>query len=100
MGLMTRICFRTADKNNSIVILDEEGAETLPNIKGRAILRDGEKNIVQVPLMEYDTAEEILKPYKKESKPDVKEDDKRPTNNDVACKVQNMFKKSNSENII
>jgi S-DNA-T family DNA segregation ATPase FtsK/SpoIIIE len=100
MGLMTRICFRTADKNNSIVILDEEGAETLPNIKGRAILRDGEKNIVQVPLMEYDTAEEILKPYKKESKPDVKEDDQRPTNNDVACKVQNMFKKSNSENII
>jgi hypothetical protein len=95
--------FRTADENNSIVILDEKGAETLPNIKGRAILRDGEKNIIQVPHMTYEKAEEILNPYKKEIKINDnphQESDKRPTNQEAATKIQNLFSQSDSENFI
>jgi DNA segregation ATPase FtsK/SpoIIIE-like protein len=102
MGLMTRICFRTADKNNSIVILDEEGAETLPNVKGRAILKDGEKNMIQVPYLSYEKCEELLKPFKGEMKHDEphQENDKGSTNTKLANKIQNLFKESDSENLI
>jgi DNA segregation ATPase FtsK/SpoIIIE-like protein len=102
MGLMTRICFRTADKNNSIVILDEEGAETLPNVKGRAILKDGEKNMVQVPYLSYEKCEELLKPFKGDMKNDEphQENDKGSTNTKLANKIQNLFSESDSENLI
>jgi DNA segregation ATPase FtsK/SpoIIIE-like protein len=102
MGLMTRICFRTADKNNSIVILDEEGAETLPNVKGRAILKDGEKNMIQVPYLSYEKCEELLKPFKGDNKNDEphQESDKGSTNTKLANKIQNLFKEPDSENFI
>jgi hypothetical protein len=103
MGLMTRICFRTADENNSIVILDEKGAESLPKKEGRAILKDGEKEMVQIPFITYQQCEDLLNPFKKESKPNdnpLKETSERPTNHAVANKIQDMFKKPNSNDFI
>jgi hypothetical protein len=99
MGLMARICFKTADKNNSIVILDEEGAEKLPNAKGRAILKDGENHIIQVPYMNYEQCEDLLKPYKGEIKHDnqTKQETTGSINNDVSNKIQNLFKESIGE---
>jgi FtsK/SpoIIIE family len=99
MGLMARICFKTADKNNSIVILDEEGAEKLPNAKGRAILKDGENHIIQVPYMNYETCEELLKPYKGEIKHDnqTKQETTGSIDNELSNKIQNLFKESIGE---
>lgn len=98
MGLMTRICFQTADENNSIVILDEAGAEKLPNKQGRAILRDGKSYIVQVPKMEYETAEELLKPYKREiekNEQSSNEEIQGRANNNLLDSIQSRFEKSN-----
>jgi hypothetical protein len=67
-GLQLRICFRVPDKNNSIVILDDEGAELLPTKEGRAILSDGDKKIIQVPFLDYPECEELLEPYRSEVK--------------------------------
>lgn len=100
MGLMCRICFQTADKNNSIVILDEEGAENLPSKPGRAILKDKGKNMIQVPKITYQQCEELLNPFKKGIVSNVKEISTRPTNHEAANKIQNLFKESNSENIL
>jgi hypothetical protein len=61
-GLQLRICFRVPDTNNSIVILDSEGAELLPTKEGRAILSDGDKKIIQVPFLDYPECEELLEP--------------------------------------
>jgi hypothetical protein len=66
-GLQARICFRVPDKNNSIVILDVEGAELLPTTKGRAILSDGDKKIIQVPYLTYPQCEELLQPFRSEN---------------------------------
>jgi S-DNA-T family DNA segregation ATPase FtsK/SpoIIIE len=94
MGLMTRICFRTADSNNSIVIIDEEGAESLPNIKGRAILKDGENHIVQVPLIKYNQCEELLNPFKEKTNNENNETKERPNDTKLTNKIQNLFKES------
>jgi DNA segregation ATPase FtsK/SpoIIIE-like protein len=103
MGLMTRICFRTSDENNSIVILDEKGAESLTKKEGRAILKDGEKEMVQIPFITYQQCEVLLNPFKKEIKSNdnpLKETSERPTNNEVTNKIQNMFKEPNSNDFI
>jgi hypothetical protein len=107
MGLMARICFKTADKNNSIVILDEEGAELLPNTKGRAILKDGDLNTVQVPHMTYDKCEQLLNPYRKEltnndttKTPTTNESTKRQINPILSNKIQNLFKESDSQIVL
>jgi hypothetical protein len=65
-GLQARVCFRVPDKNNSIVILDVEGAELLPTKEGRAILSDGDKKIIQVPFLDYPQCEELLQPFRSE----------------------------------
>jgi hypothetical protein len=99
-GLNARICFRTADTNNSVVILDEEGAETLPNIKGRAILRDGEKHIIQVPKLTYDECIKLLKPYERNVSRETTtnteniESSKGSINTELSLKIQNMLEKS------
>lgn len=64
-NLGARICFSTTDKNNSIVILDQEGAENLGKVQGRAIYLDGDLNIVQVPYLEAVDCDEILQPFRK-----------------------------------
>jgi DNA segregation ATPase FtsK/SpoIIIE-like protein len=94
-GLQARICFRVPDKNNSIVILDNEGAEKLPTTKGRAIMLDGDMNIIQVPYLKYHQCEELLKPFRKEmEEDDCNQSEERPTNHALANKVQNLFTES------
>jgi hypothetical protein len=93
-GLQARICFRVPDKNNSIVILDVEGAELLPTTKGRAILSDGDKKIIQVPYLTYPKCEELLQPFRRMQD---EQNSKRSTNTDVSRKIQSMFEKSYSQ---
>jgi S-DNA-T family DNA segregation ATPase FtsK/SpoIIIE len=96
-NLLARICFTTTDKNNSIVILDQEGAENLGRIEGRAIFLDGETNIIQVPYIETSECEELLQPYKKERETHetpANENTERSTNNQLTNKIQNLFEES------
>jgi hypothetical protein len=96
-NLLSRICFTTTDANNSILVLDQEGAEKLGRIKGRAIFLDGETNIIQVPKIEPDSFESWLKPYKKEIVIHEESTNKETTgSNDstLANKIQDMFKES------
>jgi hypothetical protein len=93
-GLQARICFRVPDKNNSIVILDKEGAELLPTKKGRAILSDGDNKIIQVPYLTYPDCEKLLQPFRSEPNEQSAE---RPANQDVFRKVQNLFTQPSSQ---
>jgi hypothetical protein len=93
-GLQARICFRVPDKNNSIVILDKEGAELLPTKKGRAILSDGDNKIIQVPYLTYPDCEKLLQPFRSEPNEQSAE---RPANTDVSRKVQNLFTQPSSQ---
>lgn len=70
-----KICFRVQSGVASRVVLDEEGAEKLPDIKGRAIMQAGtNKTIIQTPLVRYDTIRELVsKNLKEESVPDEQE---------------------------
>jgi len=45
----TRICFRTADPTNSMIILDSVRAAHLPKIPGRAIYKYDQETEIQVP---------------------------------------------------
>jgi DNA segregation ATPase FtsK/SpoIIIE-like protein len=65
-NLLARICFTTADKNNSLIILDREGAETLGKKQGRAYFLDSDMTMIQVPFLDTTTCEELLQPYKRE----------------------------------
>jgi hypothetical protein len=98
-NLLARICFTTADKNNSLIILDREGAETLGKIKGRAYFLDSDMTMVQVPYLDTSTCEELLKPYKKETKQDDKHDNEEETGlTDIGDtnEIQNHDEESNS----
>jgi hypothetical protein len=64
-NLLARICFTTTDKNNSIVVLDQEGAEKLGEIPGRAIFLNSNVNIVQVPRMTAANSSRLLKPFRR-----------------------------------
>jgi DNA segregation ATPase FtsK/SpoIIIE-like protein len=94
-GLQARICFRVPDKNNSIVILDEEGAELLPTKEGRAILSDGDKKIIQVPFLDYPECEELLQPYRSEI--DVNQSEKRSSDIELSNKISSLFKEPSSQ---
>jgi DNA segregation ATPase FtsK/SpoIIIE-like protein len=97
-NLLARICFTTADKNNSIVILDQEGAEKLGKIQGRAIYLDSDTNIIQVPYLKVTECEKLLQPYKGEMKNDIEDiqDTEGSPNNELSTKIQNMFEESTS----
>lgn len=97
-GLQARICFRVPDKNNSLVILDQEGAEMLPKDKGRALLLDGEITQVQVPYMTYEQAERLLKPFRKDVNKNVYKERAGRENTELTQKVQSLFQGSTSEN--
>jgi DNA segregation ATPase FtsK/SpoIIIE, S-DNA-T family len=98
-NLLARICFTTTDKNNSIVILDQEGAEKLGKIEGRAIYLDSDTNIIQVPHITTQECEELLQPYKKENNHDneTKQETTGSINNELSNKIQNLFKESIGE---
>ncbi|MBZ9536903.1 cell division protein FtsK [Cytobacillus oceanisediminis] len=64
-----KLCFRVQSSTASRVVLDETGAEQLPQIKGRAIYQTADKKvIVQTPLITPDDIQSIIKPHKREVK--------------------------------
>lgn len=58
-----RICFKLQTDIASRVVLDEEGAESLPLIKGRAIYLTDRKRVVQTPFIENKYIEEKIGPH-------------------------------------
>src|SRR5206468_2870672 len=71
--------------------------------KGRAILKDGLTEIVQVPYISYEECEKQLHPYKKGSN----HNEPTPNKNETGCthsalsdKIQDMFTESNSTTLL
>lgn len=92
-NLLARICFTTTDKNNSIVILDTEGAEKLGKIPGRAIYLDSDLNIIQVPRMTANNSMKLLKPFRKDAKY-VNESQKGPNDSPLSEPFQGLHAQS------
>lgn len=64
-NLQGRLCFQMPDNASSMTILDSVRAADLPDIKGRAIWRDGaEMSEVQVPLLSDEKIEALLEPMR------------------------------------
>lgn len=56
-----KICFRVQNGTASRVVLDSEGAESLPQVKGRAIFQTADKRIIiQTPLINSETIKRIV----------------------------------------
>ncbi|MCG7314920.1 cell division protein FtsK [Priestia flexa] len=58
-----KLCFRVRNAVASRVVLDEEGAEKLPLIKGRAIYQTDQTNIVQTPFIDDNFIQNTIGPY-------------------------------------
>lgn len=59
-----KLCFRVQSGTASRVVLDNEGAESLPKIVGRAVYqRADEREIIQTPLIEPEDIEETITPH-------------------------------------
>jgi DNA segregation ATPase FtsK/SpoIIIE, S-DNA-T family len=59
-----KLCFRVQTATASRVVLDETGAETLPEIRGRAIYQTADKRqIVQTPLIDTQTIRQVVQPH-------------------------------------
>ncbi|MBO1582990.1 FtsK/SpoIIIE domain-containing protein [Bacillus sp. XF8] len=58
-----RVCFRLQTEAGSRAVLDEGGAETLPNIKGRAIYQTNEKKVLQTVYIDNKKIDNIIKPH-------------------------------------
>lgn len=58
-----RVCFRLETGAQSRAVLDEEGAEKLPEVEGRAIFRRVKNHVVQTPFIEKDLIEETITPH-------------------------------------
>ncbi|MDN4609102.1 FtsK/SpoIIIE domain-containing protein [Sporosarcina highlanderae] len=56
-----KLCFRVQSETASRVVLDNEGAEQLPQIKGRAIFQNADqREILQTPLITTEIIEETI----------------------------------------
>jgi len=59
-----KICFRVQSSTASRVVLDEAGAESLPQVKGRAIVQTADqKEILQTPLINSGDIEQATEKY-------------------------------------
>lgn len=56
-----RICLRVKNDYASKVVIDEEGAEKLPQVKGRAIYQTSENIIMQIPFISNHYIEGVVK---------------------------------------
>lgn len=65
-NLLARMAFTTADKKNSEIILDREGAEKLGKIAGRGLFLDSDMHTIQVPYIEAVECDQLLEPYRRE----------------------------------
>lgn len=62
-NVSAQVCFRLKTAIASRAVLDEDGAESLPLIKGRAIYRTDRKAIVQTPFITNDYIDNAIKPH-------------------------------------
>lgn len=77
-----RICFRVRSGVASRVVLDREGAEDLPMVKGRAIYQLADQHkIVQTPLIDDEEIKQTTKPYIELRRDEVASDDSAGTEN-------------------
>jgi DNA segregation ATPase FtsK/SpoIIIE, S-DNA-T family len=74
-----KLCFRVRNATASTVVLDEEGAEKLPLIKGRAIYQTDQRFIVQTPLIESGDIEDVIKINLRLRKDEIHEKGIKPT---------------------
>ncbi|MEV5028529.1 FtsK/SpoIIIE domain-containing protein [Paenibacillus sp. LPE1-1-1.1] len=58
-----RLCFRIQTDTASQVVLDENGAESLPLIRGRALYRTDRMLLVQTPFIENDFIDKTIGPH-------------------------------------
>lgn len=59
-----KLCFRVQNGVASRVVLDQTGAEELPEIKGRAIYQTADRRqIVQTPMINTKTIQQAIKPH-------------------------------------
>jgi hypothetical protein len=94
-NLLARICFTTADQNNSLVILDTEGAEKLGRIQGRALFLNSDMNMIQVPFLDVVECDKVLEHYRKDVETDVKDESgEGPIDPTLADKVSSLFEES------
>lgn len=94
-NLLARIAFTTADRKNSEIIIDREGAEKLGKIAGRAILIDSDSHVVQVPYIEATECDKLLEPYQTGVSED-EQNTERYIDTSVTDKIQSMLKESDS----
>lgn len=94
-NLLCRMAFTTADRKNSEVILDREGAEKLGKIAGRGMLVDSDSHVIQVPFMTAIECDNLLKPYQIG---EIKNEQSAEgyVNQSVTDKIQSMLQKSDS----
>jgi hypothetical protein len=65
-NMLCRMAFTTADRKNSEVILDREGAEKLGKIAGRGMLLDSDLHVIQVPYLDVVDCDKLLEVYRNE----------------------------------
>lgn len=59
-----KLCFRVQNGTASRVVLDETGAENLPEVKGRAIYQTADKRqVVQTPFIDTQTIRQVVQPH-------------------------------------
>jgi hypothetical protein len=92
-NLLCRMAFTTADRKNSEVILDREGAEKLGKIAGRGMLNDGDIDVIQVPFLDAVKCDELLEPYRKEVVHD-EQNTERHTDREVIEPLQSLISES------
>jgi S-DNA-T family DNA segregation ATPase FtsK/SpoIIIE len=95
-NLLARMAFTTADKKNSEIILDKEGAENLGRIPGRGILIDSDSHVIQVPLLDVVDCDELLAPYQVEGDNTSEQDTEGRIDNEVTNKIQSLLTQSDS----
>jgi len=92
-----KLCFRVQNGTASRVVLDDTGAETLPEIKGRAIFQTADKRqIVQTPLIDTKTIRYVVQPNivikpRKEASDESRREQVRKTGADPAQLGQIRF---------
>jgi DNA segregation ATPase FtsK/SpoIIIE, S-DNA-T family len=78
-----KLCFRVQSGTASRVVLDSDGAENLPEIKGRAIYQMADKRVViQTPLITSEIIQETITPHIIKREVVVSEPPKRETRKD------------------
>jgi energy-coupling factor transporter ATP-binding protein EcfA2 len=75
-----RICYRLETNIQSRAVLDEGGAEELPEIEGRAIFRRVSNQIVQTPYIEKADIDELINPHMRREKIEPRERKKARAN--------------------